>query len=151
MDAKRVYLFDAVLPQVDEIISHYKTLAKDGWTVTEIWELAQSGVASFMRLVEAAGEYTSVEKRDAVLKAAALLYDRVIAPLDIPNVPEFLERSLVDPAIKKFFLQLVAGAIDSLTNVFNRVGWDDATPGTNGANGGTIPSTPPTPSGFVPY
>lgn len=151
MDASNFDLFTTVETQIDEIIAHYKTLAVDGITVTEIWELAQSGIASFMKIVEAAGNFTAAEKKAAVLQAADRFYDKVIAPLDIPNVPEFLEARVVDPAIKSVFLKLVAGAIDSLTNIFNRVGWQDVPAGTNGANGGTTPSTPATPSGFVPY
>lgn len=151
MDAATRTAYTSVAKQIDEIIAHYKQLTKDGWTVDEVWEMTQSGIASFMKVIETIGGISAQQKKAVVLEAASRFYDRVIAPLDIPRVPEFLETRLVDPAIKNFFLKLVSGAVDSLTNIFNRVGWSDVPPGVNGANGGTVPSTPPTPSGFVPY
>ena len=51
------------------------------------------------------------------------------------------------PAVK-----LVDGAVESLVNIFNRTGWFDVPSGTNGANGGTAPSTPSINNGgFIPY
>lgn len=144
-------LYALISQQVNEIIAHYKEKAKDGWTLSEVWQLMQSATASFMKLAESFNEYTGDEKKKAVLKAAELFYDQVIAPIDIPTIPSFLETTLVDPAIRKLFLKLTDGAIDALTNLFNRVGWYDVPAGTNGANGGTVPSTVPTASGFVPY
>lgn len=46
---------------------------------------------------------------DAVVAAALLLYDKYIAPADIPWVPTFVEATVIDPAAKLLLEQVIRG------------------------------------------
>lgn len=145
-------LISTVKQQLADLIAHYKKATEDKkLTLAEVWELSTSAVAGVMRIVEAAGDFDGKSKKEVVLAFAADFYDQVIAPLDIPYVPSLIE-GRVDAALKDVFLKLIDGAVESLVNIFNRTGWFDVPAGTNGANGGTAPSTPPINNGgFIPY
>ena len=68
------------------------------------------------RLVNAASQLSvpGADKKAAVMDGIGKLYDAVIAPIDIPYIPEIVEASVVDPALKK----LVLAAADGLVEFF---------------------------------
>lgn len=141
-------LYDAVKEEIAGIIAKYKEVAKDGLTLPEIFSLITSATGSFVRVMEVSGRDGTV-KKEAALIAAELFYDQVIAPLDIPHVPGFIETSVVDPALKKVFMAAVNGMIDSLVKIFNRSGWGDT--GASADNGTSVGDAAAAPPGFVPY
>jgi hypothetical protein len=47
-----------------------------------------------------------------ITKQADELYDAYVAPLDIPGVPDFVERTLVDPAAKRILTAIIRGFYD---------------------------------------
>lgn len=145
-------LIETVKQELADLIAHYKKATEDKkFTLAEVWEITTSAIAGVMRIVEAAGSFSGASKKEVVMAFASDFYDKVIAPLDIPYVPALIE-GRVDAALKDVFLKLVDGAVESLVNIFNRTGWFDVPSGTNGANGGTAPSTPPINNGgFIPY
>lgn len=135
------------------IISFYKNQVQ-GQTLTApaIITLLTNGVATIMRLVETAGAFSDVDKRQAIIDAVMLLYTQVIEPLNIPGVPVLLETLVIDPLLRREIPVIVGGLIDSLTTIFNRTGWFDLP----GQSPSAAPSTAMigvdlTPPGFVPY
>lgn len=124
-------LYDLILQEVTALIDAVQEARRDGkLTWNEALGLLGRFVAAVVRLLEKWNGYTGSAKKEAALKAVELFYDRVIAPLDIPGVPEPLESLVVDPALKRVLLQVAAGLIDTLVAYFNRQGWpaDDIPP-----------------------
>lgn len=128
--------FDAFDAAARTVIGHYKEAARDGLSVAEVWRLVSAAVASFLKLMDTLVVLGDADKKEAALQFAARLYDQVIAPLDIPRVPAFIENNFVDPAIRSLFLSLAAGLVDTLLTVFAREAG---------------PAAPAAPAGFVPY
>lgn len=149
-----VTLAEQLDAELTALLAHYKALARDGMEFAEIWELFQDAVASAARVIKQAhaADDTLLE---ITLAFATTLYDTVIGPIDLPKVPNVVEKRIVDPLIRTLFLSLVQGSIKSLMKIFGRTGWFDV-PGDNGAS--PVPvgpkadnPVPSTPDGFVPY
>ncbi len=66
------------------------------------------------------------ESKEAVLLSLDNFYARVLAPLDIPFVPEWIENRFVDPVIGGWMHEIVSGLYDALfpveTPAFTRSG-----------------------------
>lgn len=118
----QVDLFNAIRGELEKTVEHYKLLAVDGISLSDVWNLVTSAVSSFAVIAESFGG-SGGDKKAVVLAAAETLYDKLIAPLDIPYVPGVIENRIVDPMLKKVFMQLVSGAIDAAVKVLNRTEW----------------------------
>lgn len=105
--------------ELNELLAYYKSLKTDGWTMEEIYSFITRSVASIVRLV---GEYSTSETdiKTTVMTAIDELYDNVIAPIDIPYVPNLIETRFVDPLIKAALKKQISGIIDGLLKVFDR-------------------------------
>ena len=116
-------LLDDVRTELNTVIQHYKDLSKDGFTIVEVWDLATSAVASIAHVIEMTSDSTdAVDKKAVAMLAAEALYDNVIAPIDIPYIPNIVEKNVVDPAFRVVFLKLASGAYDAVLKVLNRTG-----------------------------
>jgi hypothetical protein len=115
-------LYEDTQEMIEIIIASYKEANKDGsLTFKEAMTLVYNASATFVRFIEnfkASGDL----KKETVKLAIAKFYDEVIAPIDIQGIPNFLE-GIVDEALKNFILILVDMWIDSLVNIFNKIGW----------------------------
>lgn len=80
-------------------------------SVSEAFQLFAAAVE---RLVKAASELAGhgADKKTAVMAAIDKLYDTLIAPIDIPYIPELIEASVVDPALKKLVLAAADGMVE---------------------------------------
>lgn len=140
-------LFSAIRGEIDKLIAHYKQSASDGLSLPEVFNLFSDFVASCVRIVDLFAARSShkilgADKKAAVLAAVGVFYDNVIAPLDIPYVPELLEKRFVDPALRSLFLRLAEGLIDTLVAMLNRATGGGGSTDGGGSTGG---------DGFVPY
>lgn len=145
-----VNLYASVQEAFDALLVHYKALAKDGMTLSDAWELANDAVSSATRVIEEIQtEYGGSTKKEVVLKFASDFYDQVLAPIDLPRVPNVIETRWVDPALKEVYMLLVNGAINSIVKVSNRTGWSDVPAADAPAE--PAPAQPDTPVGFIPY
>lgn len=57
---------------------------------------------------------TATQRKDYALAIADEFYTRVVAPLDIPYVPTFVENSFLDPLIGKVWHEAASGLYDAL-------------------------------------
>jgi hypothetical protein len=116
--------------QMDGHVAKFITRARESMpanlSLDEVWSMAIRAVTFLVLLAEQFRGASGADKKEAVLAAAAKFYDEVIAPIDIPKVPEFLEAGLIDPILKKLWLRLVAVLVDGLVHVFNQAGWPGA-------------------------
>lgn len=106
-----------VVLAVENAIQHYKDLAKDGWTISEVWDMVTRSIATLSEIANLMLGLTAEQRRGTVLDAAGQLYDDVIAPMDIPGVGPFIERRFVDPIVRRVLLQMAAGAYDALYKI----------------------------------
>lgn len=90
--------------------------------VTDAWNLFQTVLSELIKLVEELLTDTpGLEKKALVLKYAEELFDKVIVKIDIPYVPDVAEK-IIYRYIKKLFMVLADGAIDSLVTLLNKLG-----------------------------
>jgi len=116
-------LFEKLQSSIDQIIAEYKAANEDGkLSFSEIFTLVGNAVATFVRLMETFGEGTGAEKKAAVLLAVDRFFDEVITPIDIKGIPNFLE-AIFDSSLKSLVLALADGWVDTLVNLFDRLGW----------------------------
>lgn len=105
------------------IDTYKKSVATDGLSFKDAVTLVYNATATFVRLIEnftANGEI----KKETVKLAVTQFYDQVIAPVDIKGIPNLME-GMVDNAIKYTILMFIDMWIDSLVNIFNKLGWGD--------------------------
>lgn len=142
-------IFDQMKAAVADVIAFYKEAAKDGLTLNEVWSLTTKAVGTLVTVAEGFKEFGGADKKAAVLAAAGEFYDAVLAPIDIPKVPDFLERTVVDPALRQVWLKVVDGMVDGLVGIFNKTQW----PTLPAAPAPAQPGTPaaPTLPGWQPY
>lgn len=142
-------LYDSLEVKLNALLAHYKAAAVDGLSIAEIWELVSDAVASATAIVkEAKTEVgTDATAKEVVLHFAEQLYDGVIAPYDIPKIPNFLETRFVDPGLKIVYMHLIEGALNSLFKVAAR---PLPAPAPTGPSG-DVPAAPTLPDGFTPY
>lgn len=103
------------------IDTYKKSVTTDGLSFKDAVTLVYNATATFVRLIEnftANGEI----KKETVKLAVTQFYDQVIAPVDIKGVPNLME-GMVDNAIKYTILMFIDMWIDSLVNIFNKLGW----------------------------
>lgn len=147
-EAQKITLVDAVKAEVDRLIAHYKEAMGDGkLQLAEVWKIFSAATASIVTVLGNAGSYEGAIKKEVVLDYLGTFYDQAVEPLDIPFVPGWIESRFVDPQLKKLFLTMAAGAIDTFVSIFNRVGWE---PKQDPASDPT-PGSVPVPDGFQPY
>lgn len=150
--------FPDIAAEFDKTIAKYKEAAADGRvTLKEWWNLV---VGAVMEFAAKAYEFSNLEpeKRKAlIIEGVQLLYDKVIAPLDIPGIPNIIENTVVDPLIGKAINPIVSALIDQTLALLTRLrgGPEPSTPevadsGEAGAAGGGA-SGGGTPPGFEPY
>lgn len=134
---------------VDEVINAYKAAASDGITFEEAWALSLRGLNTLIVLAEALSGLAGEEKKKVVLDAFARFYDGVVAPYDIPRIPNVVE-VFVDGAIKQIFLMLAASSIDAIVAVLQRNGWNNVPSDVTPVGNPTEPADAPG-SDFSPY
>ena len=106
--------------KLDGVIAYYKVAAADGWTVAEVYSVITRAVATLLKLLTAPDAVAPAELKAVVLAAFDKLYDEVMAPIDIPYVPDVIETRFVDPILKVALRDQVAGILDALLKIFER-------------------------------
>lgn len=100
--------------KVQELIKKFKEYKADGKLgVLDIFRFIMDCLTEFVVVVEEFKEKTGVEKKSIVIKALEDIY--VICGLDIPYVPNFLERPII-------FRYLIPAVIDSVVGLLNKKG-----------------------------
>lgn len=109
-------MYEDLKQKLAELVAKYQAASADGKvTLGEVWEMVNLVLADLVPYVEKfnlAGD----DKKKLVLDTLSKFYDEVIAPLDIPYVPNFLE-PLVDTGLKSLLLELADGAVDALVKI----------------------------------
>lgn len=112
--------------EIAALIAHYRSSLGGSVTASQLGQIATGAVASLLRAVKESGaNLTGAEVETTVLDAAGQLFDALAPLIQIPLVPAVIETQVIDPALRRLFLDLVRGAIVSLGNIFDRVGWTE--------------------------
>lgn len=94
-------LYQSIEQFVTDTKAAYDVARADGnVTASEAFDLF---IDCVRRLVTIASEFAvpGADKKAAVMAAVDKLYDAVLAPIDLPYIPEVVERTVIDPALKK--------------------------------------------------
>ena len=115
-------LFEQIKAEHGALVTEAKALIADGLSWGEAWILvrrATETIVAIVDVVQAAGD----QKKALALLCVDKFYDQVIAPIDIPYVPNWLETRFVDPAIGKAVHEFAEIAIDRIVDLWNKDGW----------------------------
>ena len=112
-------VYDVVKEQIAALIKEVKDDIGDNvLTLTEVWVLSQHTVTAFVKIADtlsASGE----DKKAVVMLAAEKFFDDVIGPIDIPQIPNFIEPTF-DKISKEIFLSLVSAGIEYIVKFKNK-------------------------------
>ena len=105
-------LYDDLQSEIEAIIAAAKAAAEDKKiTLQEIAFLAMKVfdlVAGIAKKVPA----DKAAKKALLLQVADDFYSAIVAPLDIPGVPEWIENRFVDPKVGAIWHEIAGGLID---------------------------------------
>lgn len=103
--------------KMQELVVSAKAKAADGKiTLAEGWQLLQEGVQDAVYIVDQL-QVSGVDKKALVLQAAQQLYDNVIAPIDIPFIPNLVVEPIVDRVIGQMIQPMLSGMIEAALNL----------------------------------
>lgn len=117
-------LYQKISDLIAKLSSVRNSIAADGkkFTITDAWNLFQTGLAEIITAIEATLTDTSgADKKAIALQYAEQFYDKVIVNIDIPYVPNLVE-PIVDKLLKQLFMYLANGAIDAIVTLLNKLG-----------------------------
>jgi len=93
-----------------------KAKADGSLTPQEVWEVAYDSLYGAIQtyIVEVAKfvDATGAEKKEQVIQACEKFYEEVLAPLDIPGVPNWFVEPAVDRAVGAMIRPAVSGLIE---------------------------------------
>ena len=116
-------LYEATLPQMGESLGTVTAATEAGtasWS--SAWSLMIEFIGKAIGIAKELRGLTGDELKEKVIEAAEKFYEEVIVPIDIPGVPNIIE-PLVDKAIGKALRPLIAGAVDGILKLYDRLGW----------------------------
>lgn len=109
-------LYDDILAAVTQIIDKYKEVIGDGkLSFSEIISLTGAAAASFLELTKSITALDA-DKKAAILAALDKFYINVIAPIDIPVIPNFIE-PMVDAGLREVVMYLAEAMLDTLIGI----------------------------------
>jgi len=106
-------LYDDLKAQIDIVLAAAKTATADKQVTLK--EAVTIGLEVFHAVAIAAKglpNSTHDEKKAVLIQVADEFYRQVLAPIDIPGIPDFIESRFVDPAIGNVFSKMAEGVID---------------------------------------
>lgn len=131
--------YDLIKDKVDEIVAEYKKAVADGsLEFKEAIQLAVLAGSTFIKLAAAIPSASGADKKAAVHKALMRFYDEIVAPLDIPKIPGFVEKSIVDPTLRVVWSMVADAMIDALVKLLKELNALDD--GSDDSDGGTATS-----------
>lgn len=90
------------------------------------WSMIWAAIVDFIaKAIAIAKELQGLEReqiREKVVAATERFYEEVIVPIDLPGVPNIIE-PIVDKALGRAIRPLLAGTIDALFDLYDRLGW----------------------------
>lgn len=111
-----IELYDLAKSQVTAIIEDFRGhIPTAGSLHDKLYNASLASLRALRRIhavVHAIPGASVAERRAAVLEAFDRFYREVIGPLDLPGVPEYLERSIVDPALGSTLHAVAAALVD---------------------------------------
>lgn len=109
-------LYDDISAAVTKIIDKYKEVIGDGkLSFSEIISLTGAVAASFLELTKTIAALDA-DKKKAILAALDQFYISVIAPIDIPVIPNIIE-PMVDAGLKEVVMYLAEAMLDTLIGI----------------------------------
>ena len=109
-------LYDLLQTEFTELRAEYEVLASDGLTVREFFKLLASFLGRANRVVKHFGDEhgTVEERRECVVVAGQEFFEKIIEPLDLPWIPNWMESLVIDPAIGRSIRPVIEGLVDGL-------------------------------------
>jgi len=106
-------LYDQVREEVEALIEQGKQAVADGLSWAEGWALLNRTYEAVIGIVDRI-QASNVAKKALALQLIDRYYAEVVAPIDIPYVPDWLEKPVIDPAIGQAVHVIADRAFDEI-------------------------------------
>lgn len=120
-------LYKQIEAEIEALIAQGKALVGDGLSWGDGWALVGQATRAVIKVAEAV-DASGHDKKELALYCIDQFYEEVIVPIDIPYVPNWLENSVVDPAIGALVHELAERAIAQIIREWNTDGWPESVP-----------------------
>lgn len=88
----------------------------------ELFGILWTAVDLAVRIVESFSGLPVEARKQIVMAFVGDLIDAYVLSIDLPGVPDYLERNFVDPALRKILMSLAEQAVDSLVSWYSSKG-----------------------------
>ena len=106
-------LYSAISTFVSDTKAKLAEAKSDGKvTATEAFVLFSDAGERLVKAASLLTETSGADKKAAVLAALGTFFDDVIAPLDLPGIPNIIEGTVVDPAMRMVFMGMASWVIE---------------------------------------
>lgn len=114
---EKVDLYPLFQKHVGHIVDEYRGRMADGPSLEDAIALCVQAAQCAVELTREVPDLSAEDRKAACLAVLDRFYFQEIAPLDIPKVPEFVERSIVDPVLGSALHHLASGLIEGLGRI----------------------------------
>lgn len=107
----------------ESILRAYQVAIQDGrLNKEEVGKILTLGLASIAHLLLRVVPESSRQERKAIAVALAQdFYEKILRPMDLTEVSDFVERTIVDPAFSRIFPKVVGSIYDGLAQLFEEL------------------------------
>lgn len=106
-------LYDTLADEFSRVIADAKAKAADGISLRDVTAIFLDVVGTFIRIAAQTKDVDGATKREAVVVACETFYREVIAPIDLPYIPNIIE-GMIDRQIEAAIRPVVEGMIDGV-------------------------------------
>jgi hypothetical protein len=92
-------LYQTIETEWNAYLAELVASQSDGFQFSDVPSLLASGAIRGTRIMQATGA-SGPEKKEAVLMCLETMYDRIILPIDLPFIPNYIIEPMVDKALK---------------------------------------------------
>ncbi len=107
----------------EQILRAYQEAIQDGrLDKQEVGKIMALGMGSIAHLLLKVVPESSRQERKAIAVALSQdFYEKILRPMDLTDVPDFVERTVVDPAFSRIFPKVVGSIYDGLAQLFDEL------------------------------
>lgn len=111
--------YDDVKVEFDKVIAKYNELMADGtFSFTDAWSLSVAGLGAAITVLKPYSDLPYHMRREWAKQLAQEFFDKVVAPIDLPYIPNFFE-NMLDNQISNLIPFMVDSLYDALYNIIH--------------------------------
>ena len=114
-----------VTDRIDTIIKFAKERLSQFFSFGDLFTNLDDAIRELILLVEQFS-VDGADKKKLVLDAVLKFYDNVLAPIDLPYIPNIGVEPMIDAALRRVIEKYAGNLIDRIVDRFNKTKWPQA-------------------------